>query len=204
MLRQGDMAGARAYYEQALAIGQEIGDLSMQGASLNSLGMVAYQLEEDVTARDYFLQSVAVHREIGAIGQEIINLNNLAGVTTSLGDYAAARSFFEEGLRLALRQGENRGKRILAFLLEGIASPLLRQGEAERAVRVLSAGTALRDRLGMPRPPEEIPEHEKLVADLKNVLGEEAFAAAREVGRTMTLEQAIRDALTDANVHSPS
>ena len=70
----------------------------------------------------------------------------------------------------------------------------------KRITFALSAGVALRDRLGMPRPAGEIPDHEKIIADLKKALSEEAFTAAWEAGKTMTLEQAIRDALSETDM----
>jgi hypothetical protein len=63
------------------------------------------------------------------------------------------------------------------------------------SARLWGAATTLREAIGAPREPAEQPKHEERTAQAREALGEVAFAAAFEEGRTLTLEQAIEYAL---------
>jgi DNA-binding NarL/FixJ family response regulator len=53
------------------------------------------------------------------------------------------------------------------------------------------AAEALREAIGTPLPPVERATYERSIAAARAQLGEEAFAAAWQEGRTMTLEQVL-------------
>ena len=91
---------------------------------------------------------------------------------------------------------------------EGIAHCLLGIGgvasavrQAERAARLLSAAETLLDSIGLSLAawPEVRADYDRYVAVARAHLSEEAFAAAWAVGRTMTIEQAIAEALAVAD-----
>jgi DNA-binding CsgD family transcriptional regulator len=50
---------------------------------------------------------------------------------------------------------------------------------------------AFREAIGVPMPPIERPDYERAVAAARSHLGQRAFAAAWEEGRSMTLEQVL-------------
>jgi hypothetical protein len=54
----------------------------------------------------------------------------------------------------------------------------------------------LREALGAPLPPSERADLDRDIAAMRLALGEEAFSAAWEAGRAMSLSQAVNDALT--------
>lgn len=66
-----------------------------------------------------------------------------------------------------------------------------------RAARLLGAAEAVREQKHIQRPPREQTEHEKWIAALGASLGDAAFTAAQEVGRTLTWPETMRLALAN-------
>src|SRR5207247_3078348 len=108
------------------------------------------------------------------------------------GDYPRARALYKESLRLRRELGS---RFALAQSLEDLAALAGREQQAERAVRLLGAGEAFCETLGV-RPPVAIPaEYERAMAEGRASLGEAAFATAWAEGRAMSLERAVEYAL---------
>jgi hypothetical protein len=80
--------------------------------------------------------------------------------------------------------------------LEGLAGLALRDGKAERAVRLLGAATVLGGRRLVGRWIGH-PAVEDWVVECRNALGGASFQATWEEGRTMTRDQAIAYTLAD-------
>ena len=70
-----------------------------------------------------------------------------------------------------------------------------RQGQFERAVRLLGAAEALCRTLGLTPPAGLALEYERTVEDARTALGAEVFTAAWEDGRALNVEQALSYAL---------
>ncbi len=85
----------------------------------------------------------------------------------------------------------------IAFHLEGLASTVAAQGQPEWATQLWGAAQRLRQTTEMVMPPLlAMPPlmrltYEHLVTNLQAQLGEEAFTALWNQGRTMTLEQTL-------------
>jgi hypothetical protein len=82
--------------------------------------------------------------------------------------------------------------------MEGIAAVRAAQGQLRRAVRLWGAAAALRDAIGTPHPPASRDRYLQAVATVRAALGETAFAAAWEHGRSLSLSQAVAEALDEA------
>jgi len=108
----------------------------------------------------------------------------------SQGDYATARALLEESLQLCL---ELNYKQDTAGCLEGLAAVVAVQGESVRAVQFMSAAQSLREAIGTPLASYVQVLHEFTLASVRAQLGEQAFDAAWTEGRTMSLEQTLRD-----------
>lgn len=72
------------------------------------------------------------------------------------------------------------------------------QGEPARAARLLGAAANFREAAGSWLPGPERARVDGEVAILRQALGEEAFAAAWEAGRALTLDQSIAQAFQAA------
>jgi predicted ATPase len=124
-----------------------------------------------------------------------VGLYNLAQVAVVRGDPVLATRTLEEGIRLS---GQTKDRANLAHFLDALAAIASSQGEAERCTLLLGAAEALLEELGARvynfyQPDPSL--RERAVAEARAVLGESAFEGARERGRAMTFEQAVKYAL---------
>jgi tetratricopeptide (TPR) repeat protein len=90
----GKKEEALKYYEQALAIGREVGDRGMEGTTLNNLGAVNNALGKKEEALKYYEQALAIRREVGDRGGEGITLGNIGALYFAKADYPAALAYF--------------------------------------------------------------------------------------------------------------
>lgn len=190
---QGDLAKACVLYEESLAIRREMEDREGTALILHNLGIaIAYQ--GDHTKAQHILEEAL--NLFGALGDKqhvAMALNNLGYVAIHRRDYQSARALYVEGLGIRRELGDKSG---IAFSLEGLAGLAALQGEAKRAARLLGAAEALREAIRVPLPPVYRAEHESHVSAARSGLNPETFVAAWNEGRTMTLEQAVTEALT--------
>lgn len=195
-VKQGDHGAARAFYEQALAISQEVGDRALEASILNGLGLLAEHQKDYAAALSWFEQALARNREIGDSSQTVVNTYNLANIAYTLGDVVAAQEYFRQALLLTRALGESRSRRLIGFLLEGMAMTALEHAQPKRAARLLGASDAQLEAIGVMRTASaDREEYDGLVADLQAALGEEPFAALREEGRALRMDQAVTLAL---------
>jgi tetratricopeptide (TPR) repeat protein len=152
---------------------------------------VAKRLDDYEAARMLWQESLALYRETGDFF--IIHVLGLLGhLEREAGDYARAMTFYQESLRLRQERGD---MLTIACSLEDFAGLAERQGQPERAVRLLGAAEAVCETIGRTPPAGHAPEYERTVDAAHAALSEEAFAAAWEEGRTMTIDQAVGYAL---------
>ncbi len=186
---QGDYAAARSRFEESLVIRRELGDRRGLAGSLSSLGLVAQEQGDYGAARGYFDESLAIRRELGDKHGIASALRNLGLVAWHLGDPARAAELLTESLILHRAQGSKSG---IAGCLEGLARLAPRP---EQAARLYGAAAALREAIGAPLLPSDRADYERSVAAVRAALVDGAFQAAWNEGQTMTLEQAVQDAL---------
>jgi predicted ATPase/DNA-binding SARP family transcriptional activator len=189
---QGDLLQARTYYEQSLALCREIGNGAGTTAALNSLGIVA-------RLQGNYQQAVALHEESLQLRREIGDRNGMASSLNNLGlalveQHEAARAALAltESLALARKQGDKSGS---LSNIEALAEVAIIRGRYREAITLLGAAEAGREALGSPLSPDEITQLDPYRNQARAQLGEAAFAAAWEKGRTLTLDKAIALAL---------
>jgi predicted ATPase/DNA-binding SARP family transcriptional activator len=195
LLGSGDLARARALFEEALEISRETGQVHRTIDYLADLAAIARCERAFETARSLYEESLVVWREQGRTERPFHMLVGLGDLSWESGDLAAAHAFYQEALTLRRRTPH---KECLAECLEGLAGVAAGQGREERAARLLGAAEALRDAGGAVILPHRRPAFERLLADVRTALGEEAFAAAWAAGRALSLEEAIALALEES------
>jgi tetratricopeptide (TPR) repeat protein len=191
---QSDYVSARTLLEEALAIYRELGDRRGIANSRHSQGNIASDQGDFVLARTLYEEALALRRELGDRGGIAASLNSLGNVVYSQGDRASARALYEEALATQQELGDRRN---IAYTLESLAALTSAQGQAERAARLWGAAQVLREALGAPLSQYERAEYDQCLAETRSMIGEESFATAWSVGRTLTLDQAIEYALED-------
>jgi hypothetical protein len=151
---------------------------------------------EHGTARVYLKESVAIFRESGFLRHAFQALHKLGRVARHECRWSEATAHFCESLAFWQQDGD---KQRLATCLDGLAAVASGQGEPARAARLLGAAAALRESRGIPLPPIECADLDRVMVGVRAALGEAAFAAAWAEGRALPLDQAIAEALQTAS-----
>ncbi len=192
---------AAALLEESLTLFRELGDTSGYAYSVYYLGIVARYQGDYARATALLEESLSMSRATGdtwLIAWILIHMGQLA---CTLGDYPRAVEAQQESLILCQELKTAWG---MAACLESLARVAQAQAMMEGAVRLFSAGAALRDRYGLAAI--DLGD----LARTRNELSRERFAAAWAEGQAMTLEQAIREAsniaspIKDAPIHDPA
>ena len=109
------------------------------------------------------------------------------------GDVSQAREIYRQTI-LAFQELGNRPA--VAHQLECFAFIALAEAEAQRAVQLLGAAEALREKIESPMTDFERSEYDQAVARLRLLLPEAEFNALWAEGRSLRREQAVRLALS--------
>jgi predicted ATPase/ATP/maltotriose-dependent transcriptional regulator MalT len=185
---QGDPSTVRDLLEESLALSQEVGDKEGIETFYFLSGQLALSQGDVVTAHSLAEKSLMINREIGLREHTVESLSLLAKIEARQGNYAAARVFYEQSLAI-MEKGNSKWD--IDVFLEGLAGVVAAQGEPAWAARLYGAAEAFRDANSMSFVPLFRAEYERSVAATRAQLGEQAFSAAWNEGRTMTPEQAL-------------
>jgi hypothetical protein len=164
------------------------------GAYLISLGYEFLLEGNPERATSLNEEAVALYRKRGHRGRLQIALDNLGWAALVRDDYQRAETLHEESLMLCKDLGD---KLIGSESIEGLACAAGAKGEAERAAILFGAAEALREAEGYQQAPRDHSLREPYLAAARSRIGEAAWAAAWEVGRSMVFEDAITYALEE-------
>jgi hypothetical protein len=159
------------------------------------LGHVASAAGAGAGARRLLAAALAGYRELGdRMGMASVQVL-LGRLALRGGAAAAARERFAEGLRTAQAVGYLRPA---VEGLEGLAAVAAAQGQAERALHLAGAAATLWAAAEKRPPQADAAELARSLAPARTALGTAGAAQAWAAGQSMTLEQAVADALADA------
>ena len=192
--RQGDYSSAHSFTEAALVLGRDARDKASMAMSLNNLGIVALQQGDYTAARTLFKETLALFRQLGNKWGIAMSLNSLGIVALQQGDYIPARTLFKETLALRRELGDKRGT---ALSLAGLGGAAVGMGQVERGAKLLGAVEGLLQGIGAVMFSDDRLPYERSVQKARALLGEEAFNRAWQVGRAMSMEQAIACSLEE-------
>jgi non-specific serine/threonine protein kinase len=191
---QGDYAAAGAVFEESLALFRRHGLKDRVAGVLNLQGDLARLDDDDARATELYEQSLALWRELRGTPGIASALHKRGQVKRSTNDIAGARSDLVESLALQRELGNAQG---IAECLTALAGTLVAAGRAERATRILAAGVAQLEAIGVPLAPAD---HAALTRDLaatRKRLGVPAWERACAAGRALLAEDAVALALLD-------
>jgi tetratricopeptide (TPR) repeat protein len=191
---------AARYFEASLACYRAIDDPAGIAQLHNHLGLLALVRGDHPRAIEHFEEGLRLCRACGNRGDSAHLLNHLGKVALIQGDPARAQPYFVESLVAFQALGDRQG---IAWGLAGIGGVAALQGQALRAARLLSAAAALRERIGAPIPIAGRALYDQLLAVAQSQLDAVTWARAWALGRTLTPNQAIADALA-LEYHQPA
>ncbi len=191
---RGDYGRARELLARCLELDRELGDERGVAYSLGELGHMAFFQGDYEQAAEYFEQSLALHRGLDDKRSVALTLNNLGAIVRCGDEPQRAAHLYRESLELAREIGDDW---LTVGILVAIGCFLVEQGRLEEAARVLGAADRSRQEIGFVLEPHTSEEHESALERLRTNLGERAFEAAWHRGSEMTLEEAVRFALSE-------
>ncbi len=193
-LEQGDVASAQQHFEDSLPLFRRIGSQHHIAWTVNSLAEAAWAQGEVARTHSYAEEALALHRDSGDPSGLAFSHYFLASVANVRGERTLAHRHFRESLTLQRQAGNKHG---LIIVLEGFAE-FLRSDDVVQAVRLLGAADHARTVVGAPRPPLGLSRYNLELAQTREKLGEENFAAAWMKGSLLTLEAAVTLALGES------
>jgi DNA-binding CsgD family transcriptional regulator/tetratricopeptide (TPR) repeat protein len=143
--RAGDLAAARAWGEEGLALGRRLGDRRLIADALGELGAVCILQGDHGRAGELLAEGEAISRVDGFRRGLGVSLYYLGRIAQGRGDYRRARELMEEGLA----QGPAAGAIYQAGVgLLGLGRVALYQGDVARAEALGEASLAQARRAG--------------------------------------------------------
>src|SRR5215213_2694813 len=177
----GEFERAQSLLTESLALHRTVGDRQAVASTLNNLAETAGSLGDAETAMGLYRESHSLALEGGNRLYAAIAMEGLADLTRLHGDDGIAQTRFREALLLYRSVGDKQG---IASCLSGLAAAAASQGRAGEAAALLGAAAQMcdsHDELALPGLAEA-------VASLRSTMGDQAFNAAWESGRTMPID----------------
>jgi tetratricopeptide (TPR) repeat protein len=189
---RGEYDTAIGYYEESLAVHQELGDERGVASELCNLGEILWYKGDLERAVDLLEQGLAVLRTLG--GKRMIAfVNNMLGhVYLDLGEHERAETLYREALLLVRDIEDKIG---MAYSIESFARTAAVHECNQRALILAGAAAALRQTIAIPLSPVEQRSLDRYVDPAREALGDDAAGEALAEGCAMSIEEAVRYAL---------
>jgi predicted ATPase/class 3 adenylate cyclase len=188
-----DYERAKVALAESMAFFREVQDEWSYAVDLMWLGWGAYKNDDAAAALSLNEQALAEFRRLGDRYFECVTLGGIGSVLTKQGDWAGALVALRESLILSRRLGS---KFESAYRLWRLAEVAQGAGHSARAVRLYWACKSALHSVGAWNADEEA-DFERRISACRSVMDEREFIDAVELGRTMSLDQAIELAMSD-------
>ena len=187
----GNLAEAQAHLEAGIAIDRSVDYAHGVAFGLSNLGDVALArgLLDDAAA--FADEALAIWRDRGDAWSVAWAQIGCGRIARAQGDPARAVSLVCDGLATCAKLGD---KEIAARGISELAAIAAERGELRLAARLYGSVAALREAIGAPLAPTERAGHDEAVDAIRAGLLGNAFAAAWEAGRALSLDQAVTEA----------
>jgi predicted ATPase/DNA-binding SARP family transcriptional activator len=196
-LHQEDYEAAQRFHAESLAKFMELENKQGVAWALYYQGNVAAAQRNYEEAALRLEEALEIFRELGNKQGMVWTMHDMAKMAAELGDNRKAMALHRESVGLQRDLGDKRG---VAAGLRGLFSLL--PPTDRRAAVLWGAAEALRESIGVPLLPREQEFFDQKVELLRVALGEHQFAAAREEGGALTLEQAAAYALEETKTQT--
>ncbi len=188
-------AMAEAVLDEAEEIYERLGDRAGVGRILWARGRLDFWRRRYEESLGFHDRAISILREVGTPFDLGWALYTMAGAAQEIDDLDTARQALREGLQLF---AEARDVSAIVLFLSAFAKLAIAEGALERAVRLGGAMTAFQKASGT----DLVERSTGAVTDLGEVLdqlGDESLPVLEE-GAAMSLEQAVRYALSEQRV----
>jgi predicted ATPase/Tfp pilus assembly protein PilF len=182
---QGDYQQAFNYYEESLALYQEVNDKNGISKCIHNMGVVAFEQGEYEHAREILEKHLAVNRKTGDKENIAYALNELGNMAYDQGDYERAQKLHTESLALRKQTGNKRG---VSNSLNNLGNVMTNRGDYENAMKLYKESLDIKRELGDKRGITTalhnfgLLHHYKGDYDLAKTYLEQSITLARDVG----------------------
>ena len=183
---------AREYYTEARDLAQTLGDRTVISAALTNLGVIAKAEGDHRRARSMLDEALELKRELNDVRGTAIVLHGLADLDRTQGDADASRRRIQESLTISRDVGFSIG---MIAGLETAAALLVGTADAPAGLRSAAAAATARDATGQRRSAEDTSEFERVVADLRADVGDDAQTFWDD-GAASDLSHAVSDVIS--------
>jgi predicted ATPase len=190
-LRLGDVAAADRFAGEALALERAADNPRGISLALECVGQIRLAQGDIAAAREALHESLRLNRALGDVFGEAMALHQLGLAAHDSGDRPAAVSLLTSALERRFAVGDQED---LAVSLECVGHVVART-DAAFAATLLGAADGLRERRGLPAPPESDTRREATLTTVRGALDQQALASAQAIGRTAPLDLIIDEAL---------
>jgi predicted ATPase/class 3 adenylate cyclase len=186
-------------FAESLSLYREVGD-RWGAAGAQSGVAVATHLQGDAPrAVELLEESRLLFREVGDRRSEAVTALNLANALRDTGDLPQAAVQYGEALGEFVDAGDHQD---VALVFLGLGGVMAGVGQFQSAARLLGAASVLKpgEDLNSTEKSREAANLKANISAIRSALGEEAFTAAWDAGRTLSLDAAVEVALSSARL----
>jgi predicted ATPase/DNA-binding SARP family transcriptional activator len=180
-MKAGEIDRARTSFEESGAIARNLDRPEDVAVSLSNLASIALKAEDFEGAEELLGESLAIMREAGREDAVAVALLNLGYARVRRGRPGEAVPVVEEGIAICSRLGF---RATLLSLLVVLAAAAAELDAPQAAARLLGAAHATSRSEAEPLTPNDPDLLERTTEATRACLGDEAFAAAFEAGRS--------------------
>jgi len=190
-LKGKDLAAARRYLEDGIAVARIAGDKSVLSEGLRELGSVCSVQGDHAAAMEVTEEALVEARALGSLVQVFLALFQLVLIAFLEDDAVITRAYCSELWAL----GKDRGNALVWLLVPvtfGLAA--ISAGQSGQGVRLLAASEALALQHGVKLTVEGEPIYliyQQALGKARGQLSPEDFEAALQEGRALTMQQAV-------------
>jgi non-specific serine/threonine protein kinase len=192
-LDDGRIEEAGSLLEKSIALERKLGPWQSSSLTLTYLGWVAMFTGDHERAEALLREGLARSRQVGDRDGEARVLWSLGHLALQLGQYETSHALFADSLRIDVDLSYKQG---IAIILEGLGDLAAAQQQAERALRLAGAGSALREAAGMVAPVEFRLRHARRMADARSLLEPKVADANWAEGQALALTYVLEEALS--------
>jgi len=189
---RGDLAESQKFINILKRWMQDSQISYMTGVALLSIG-AEIRLAHPERAKEYYEEALKIFRHLRHKSYEPVMLSELGHVARTTGKTAEAKELYRQSLRHFHDQGN---RPAIAHELECFAFLSIADEEPQRAANLFGAAEALRERIKASMQEAERVEYDHAIIRLRTMLMEAELNSLWTEGRALSMEQAIKFALS--------
>jgi len=187
-LHRREVDRAAACFEEGLVLNRAQHDRLWEAGCLVSLGQVARRRDDDAAAEQLVEEAIRLYRQIGYTWGAAWATTILAAIERERGNLVRAADLFRDCVGMALGHRDNKG---VAAALDGLAVVATAAGQPVTAARLFGVAAGLAESVGALLEPSAT-KH-RAVANVRETLGADRFAAETTAGRAVSLSEALAE-----------